>query len=292
MRLRSSILIGLCVLLTTNVCLAKNDAANVFARGEMLLQSGDFSGALKVLTKAAKLAPNNEAYRREATLVRRVIQIRSRHDKIEDTERWTMMAKALHTFYHDRKVYTAALDLDTRAHAKLGTDDSAVMLASTQLALDMNEDAATMLGGLDKDKSTPHTRALLGIALARQGKIDKAKALLEPFKAPEKHAAELALDFARLRALVRDDSGTIQMLKQYFELTPPSRLEKARTAARECTDLKRLAETEAFAAALKTDSKVKESSCSGGTSCGSCPNRSSCSSASKDADKDKKPEQP
>ncbi len=272
---------------------ADADHEAIFARGRVLLQQGDFDGTLQAFTEAARLAPDNEEYRQQAGLVRRVIAIRKRLDETAGQEQWSQMALALHTYYEDNDIHTEALDLGRKIHKRLNNAESAALLARSQLVLKMNEEAAELLSGMDDAQVTPETKALLGIALAREAELDKARALSEEIKLTEDSSVTLAFDVARLRALIGDKKGATGSLAHCFKATTPSRLDAVKAAARECPDFATLAGGEAFATALKTESEVKESSCSSGSACGKCPSRTKCASAgSKDDKKDGCAEKP
>ena len=146
---------------------------------------------------------------------------------------------------------------------------------------DKNADAEKLLSGLNEKKITAHSRVLLAVALARQGKVDQAKPVLEKCLLTKDDQANptLLLDQARAKTLVGDSDAGLAALSRSFEMTRPSQLEAAKLYAKSCKDFAKIAEGPGFATALKTESKVKESACSGGASCGSCKSKSSCSLA-------------
>jgi len=273
-----------------------------FARGSALLQKADFDGALAALTAAANAAPENETYQREALLVRRVIALRERLTGEADAEAWGRIANSLYGFYQQRKIHGEALALAQRMHERLHSAETAVMLARAQLDLGQDAAATTTLKQLPETQVTPAAKALLGIALARQGRRDEAKAAAESLQLPEAPDAQLLFDAARLRARLGENESALDLLRRSLEQTPPSRLDAARIAARESPDLAPPTSSEAFAVVLKTESQVKESGCSGGASCAKCPSRATCSGESgptksqegacPEHPKDKKPEQP
>ena len=264
-------------------------AADAFAQGGVLVAKGDFDAALKAYATAAKADSANQAYRQQYSLVRRVIKMRKRIEKESNPEKWVASAEALRAFYYEHGVYTEALPLDRQFHAKMNTPESAAMLAQTQIELGMDAEAAGLLSGLDKDKITPRSQVLLGIAFARQGKLDDARRIAKDFAVPKDAKPPVLWNLARLRALVGDSSDALGLLTRCFESTPPSRLDAAKTDAKESKDFGTLLASADFAKALETKSKVKESGCSGGTSCGKCPSRASCGKSSKSASPSKKP---
>jgi ferredoxin len=84
---------------------------------------------------------------------------------------------------------------------------------------------------------------------------------------------------ARLQALADTGDASAATLTKAFELTRPTALPGLKKIVQSCKDFASIREGEAFAAAMKTESKTPESACSGGTSCGSCAKRSTCASS-------------
>lgn len=252
-------------------------AAQLSSQGKTLLANGDVEGALKAYAGAARADSENQEYRQQYAMVRQVVKMRKRIGKERNPEKWETTARALRAFYYEHRVFGEALPLDEQVHAKLNTAESAALLAGTQLLLGMNAEAAELLGGLDAKQAMPQVSALLGIALARQGEIDDAKAAAQKCVLPDNAGPGLCFDLARLRALLGEAGEALGLLTRCFESTPPSRLEGRKTQAKECPDFTTLVAGADFAKVLETKSKVKESACSGGTSCGKCPSRSKCS---------------
>jgi hypothetical protein len=256
----------------------KDEAAKLFADGKALLVKADFAEALRAFTAAAKADPKNEEYKEESAVLRRIIKIREQLGKEKNGEKWEAAAKSLRAFYYDNDIYSEALTLDRQVHDRLKTAESAAMLAETQLELGKNADAASLLSGLDEDKLTSQARVLLGIAWAREKELDKAQKAAAKLPKADEAGPGMLFDMARLASLTGDQSRAAQLLAQCFEATPPSRLASFKAYAKECKDLGDLVKTGAFAKAMETESKVKESGCSGGTSCGKCPLRGGCAS--------------
>jgi tetratricopeptide (TPR) repeat protein len=257
---------------------APDAGARDFADGQALLAKADFDGALKAYAAAAKADTANEEYRAQYSLLRQVIKMRERIDAEKNPEKWLSTAQGLHSFYLDHSIFTEALALERQMHAKLNTAESAAALASTELQMGMNAEAAELLGGLAEDAVTPQARALLGIALARQGKTEQARSVAEKCVLPADAGPGVLWDAARLRALLGDAGEAVKLLVRSFEATPPRHLDMAKQDTKESKDFASLLASAEFAKALETASKVKESGCSGGSSCGNCPSRGSCSS--------------
>lgn len=255
---------------------AAEDAARAFEEGIELLTEAKFSPAMQAFLKAVEADPGNREYRQTYAMLRQIIWMREQITKEQDPERWTSMAQALRAFYHSYKVYAESLPLDRKIHEQRLAPDSAAMLAETLLALGNNSETAEMLAGLGEDRTTPRTNVLLGVALARQGRIAEAKTVAERVRLNDDSGPRVFYEFACARALTGDSMEALEALTRSFELTPPSRLDEVRAEARGCPDFQMLAGTTGFAEALKVNSKITESGCSQGASCSQCPKRATC----------------
>ncbi len=254
------------------------EAAASMKKGDELLANADFDGALKAYASAARTDSANQDYRAQYAILRRVIGMREDLAREQNPRKWETSARALHSFYLSRKIYSEALDLGRRIHDRLNTAESAAMLAESLLGADRNQEAEQVLAGLGQ-KATPQTDILLGIAQARQQKLDQARAAAGKITLPADADAGIVFDLACLKALLGDKAGSAALLTRCFEMIPPSRLETVKEHARESKDLAAIAGSPEFAEALKTQSKAKESGCSGGTSCGSCSKKGGCTSS-------------
>ncbi|MHC4774633.1 MAG: tetratricopeptide repeat protein [Planctomycetota bacterium] len=280
MRICKPILAAIVASLTIGSSLLAADPAGeanaLYEDGLALLAQGDFAGAAKALGAAAQADPEESSYRQHAALVRRVVQLRTMHDQQSIPARWSDIAKSLRAFYYEYRLFNEALALDEKAHEKLNTAESAAALGETQLELELNERAAEFLAGLDENRVSPRSRVLLGIALARLDRIDEAKAIAAKCVVPKEPDPAMCFDMACLQALLGQRNGAAKMLTRCFESTPPSLLEATKDRARQREDLNGLATSTEHEGVWLTASRVKESSCSGGTSCGACPSAKTC----------------
>ena len=276
-----AVVVTCAALLSGSALAGPQDAVDQFAEGNALLAQADFEAALKAYTAAAQADPDNSEYRMQATLVRRVIKIRQTLDELKDDPKWLTTAKALYTFYVDNKVHGEALAIATQINAQEGSPESAALLARARLAQGMNAAAAEGLRSVAPDKVNAELRVLLGLALGRQGQTAAARELLTKIEEPTPTGCSYLYDLACLHALAGDRDQAVKVLTAYLENTPPSRLEAARQRVRKSNDLAALRNHSGFATALAVQSKVAESKCSSGPSCGECPHRAKCGNSGK-----------
>ncbi|NQT17547.1 MAG: hypothetical protein HQ582_32635 [Planctomycetes bacterium] len=274
---------GLAIGLVVGAALACTTAARgetaekAFAKGETILAGGDLHGALRAYETAVRADRANQEYLQQYMLVRRAVVLHQNLKTEEDPERWRLTAQALHAFYVSQGVLANALEVDRTIHGRLNTAYSAAQLAETQLAMELDAEAAKVLAALGPEKTTPSTQALLAIALARQGKREEAKRIAERVSLDDDAGPGTLYGSARMHAVVGGQQRALSFLARSFEAVPPSRLEALKAHARQCPEFAGLVSLAGFTKALKTESKVVESKCSGGSSCAGCPMRGSCS---------------
>jgi hypothetical protein len=251
-------------------------AAESFASGEKLLTKGDFQGALNAYAAALRADQANQEYAQHYAMLRRILQLRKSLGEEKDLERWENTARALHAFYVEEKLYRELLALGQQAHQRLNNQWSAVALAETQLSLDRNQEAVTTLAELGPNQTSPTAQALLGIACARSGQVDRAKQIAASLKLPPEADPPAIYAAARLSAAVGDSKEAVRRLTECMQSVLPSRQDGFRAHAKACPEFAALATSAEFAKAISAESKLPESKCSGGKSCAGCPMRGNC----------------
>jgi hypothetical protein len=242
-----------------------------------LLAKADFRGALAAFARAARADRDNSEYLQHYAMVRQVILLRRQLADETDAARWEYIARGLHNFYVEHGLLGEALALDRKIHARLDNATSALMLADTQLALDMDSQAAQTLAALPSAEQTAATESLHGLALARQGRLDDAMKIAATLELPAEAGPGTTYRAARLSAAVGNDEQALKLLARSFESVAPSRLDAFKASARQVPEFAGLASTPAFEQVMQTESKVAESKCSGGSRCAGCPMRGNCS---------------
>lgn len=277
MRMKSMAVLALAITVCLGPALARGETpAESFAKGETLLAKGNFPAALQSYAAAARADRDNQEYMQHYAMVRRVVDMRSRLESERTPQRWEYMAKGLRAFYVSERIYPELLKLDQELHSRLGTADTAAMLAETQLAMSRSADAVKNLSALEQSKTTAMTQALLGIALVRSGKADEAKQVAGKLELPADAGPSMTYAAARLYAGTGDSATALKLLKTCFEATLPSILDGFKTHAKDCPDFAAIASSPEFVAVLETKSKMPESKCSGGSSCAGCPMSGKC----------------
>jgi tetratricopeptide (TPR) repeat protein len=271
-----SLVISAALTFQTGVVQAES-AQESFAIGKALVAKADFQGALRAFANAARMDQDKQEYLQHYAMVRQVIALRQRLDVERDDARWEYFARGLRSFYISNGLLNEALSLDERMHARLNTTTSAKLLAETQLALNMNEEAAKTLADLAPEKQTSDTRALQGLALARQGEVEQARQIVAAIDLAEDAGPGTIYSLARLKAAIGDTEQALALLARCFESLAPSRHEAFKDHARKSPEFAGLVSTETFVKVLQTESKVPESKCSGGSRCAGCPMRGQCS---------------
>jgi hypothetical protein len=262
----------------------EDQAAELFERGLSVLAEGELAKATDLFLQASKADPDSKSYREHAALLRRVQQVRLVLEREQDAGKWEQAARSLRAFYYDFGVYGEALALDRERHEKQGSPELALDLAESQLEMGLAAQAEKLLGSLAESQRHARRDLLLGIALARQGREQEAARCAERAQiAKEEANAQLLLERACLDSLLGEPTRAAVYLVRSFELTPPSRLDKRKAYAKGRADLAALWESPAAEMVWKTESKVAESSCSSGSSCGKCPKRSACGSEGSEA---------
>ena len=275
-RLPLAALFSTCVLFTFTAVANAENAQEAAARGKSLLAQGKIDDAMGAYAAAAKADRSNPQYAQQFAMLRQVSDMRGRFAAEKDARRWEYYARALRAFYLNEELQDDALVIDRQLHAKLKTAETALMLAETQLLLKQNAEAVKTLESVPQDQAGVATRALLGVALVRDGRADAAKSIAAEVVMPEQANPGVSYAVARLYAATGDAPKAMAAMKSCFESLPPSKLDALKSHARTCPDFTALAGGSEFDAVMATVSKVPESKCSGGSSCGSCPMSSQC----------------
>lgn len=243
------------------------------------IKQGELRQALTTLKQAVDAEPQNKQYAQEFMLLRQIIAMQQQLDREKNPAKWNGYAQRLRTYYDQNGADGMLLDLDRKIYAKTPSISNAGMLAESLMATENDGEALQLLSGISNNSRSALSNVLFGLALHRNGKTDEATTIASTYVTPQAKkplTPPILVRLARLEAALGKKDAAIASLKQAFEQTPPG----AQTAMRErCKTVDEFAELQnddEFKVALNATSKVTESACSGGSSCGTCPMRSKC----------------
>jgi len=270
------VLIAAFVAISTKTCVADR-ATDAYDRAMEQLKEDKLTDALNSIVAAYRADRTNRKYTQEYMMLRQVIQIRGQIDATRDARRWAWMARVLHTYYLQKQMLQPAVDIATKMHERTPSTHSAATLADALLAVDQPGDAADMLASLDEDLHTASTRALQALSLASADQLDKAKRVAtKQFAMPENPGATVLYRAARMYLALGETDRALETLTRCFESVAPSRLDALKKVVLTDSEFAQLADSPKLAEVMKVKSKISESACSGGSSCGGCPRRGSC----------------
>ncbi len=281
MRVRR-ILVSLCsslALLAIAGSARAETAAEAYARGNVLLQQGEYQQALDALAQAARAERDNREYLSRYMMVRQIMQLQEGLETENHPARWEYIARALEHFYRTERMHDEALRLSRMKYDRLKDARSATALAETQLAMGKPADALATIESLGDEKATPATKSLKAISLAHLDRMEEARQVAQTVELPAQAGPGVLYSAARMYAATGSSDRAIETLRRCFEQVSSGELEAFKDHARNCADFAALAPTAQFASVLRTVSKIPESKCSGGTTCAGCPMRGKCPSS-------------
>jgi thioredoxin-like negative regulator of GroEL len=244
-----------------------------YQAGLTSLKNGELNQALTSFRQAATKNPKNTEYSQEFMMLRQVITMQSQLDRQPNATNWNATAQRLRTYYDQKGVDSLLLDLDRKIYAKFPTTDNAARLAESLTASDKSGEAIALLSKLPQ--KTPIVHAVLGLAHLKEGNRTEAEKIAAAV-ADGELTLPVRLRLARLEAGLGEKEKAISTLAALFEQTPPSQQIAVRELCKKAPEFATLQSDASFIVALQTSSKVTESACSGGSSCGTCPMRTQC----------------
>ena len=256
------------------------DGAKWYAEGNAFLKKGDLENALTAFGQAAGAPDAKPEYKRKFLQTRAVIKMREVIATEQDEAKWFKTATRLRNFYYSFRLHADLHALAAEMHKRRPTIGTASLLADACLMLGKNEEAEETLASCEAEKLNLQAKVLLAVARARQGKMDPAKAVLAELKIPATVSPRFLFDVARLEVLCGQVDEGMKTLTIALQKTNTKGLASFKGYVKDAPDFGKVP-AETLAKVLATDSKVDGSSCSGGSSCGSCPKKGTCGSAKK-----------
>ena len=246
---------------------------------QLIEEQQDYKAALMAYAKAARANPTEAYYRNQFALLRSVGKMQAAMAAEPVAEKWQGYAEAVRNYLYGKGFYEAALAVDSAAYEKFSDVSSGSKKLESLLMLSKNDEAAALASGLEATETSTRLATLKPVALARNGQVDQAVAAVEDLTIYADKDPYALFDLARISQAAGKQDEAYSYLKLFLEHTVPTEMATSRNMISLCDDFSSLHEQEAFAAVLATESKVAQSDCSGGSSCGSCSLKGKCSSS-------------
>lgn len=264
----------LCWICTALLAFAAPTPEESFAQAELKLQQGQFEEALVLYQAAYEGNQDNAEYRRAYNIIQNVIQFRKVLPAEKDMRRWTSMALSLRAFYMEHRIYSEAYQINQQIYAQHNNPIALTWLVETQILTQRYEEASELLA--KNANLNNNLMALQGIAYFKTGQLEKAKTVAQQLAMISATTPGFCYYAGMLEALLSNYEMAIAHLVHGCQATPPSRLETYKAMINQAPEFQELQKLPAFAEVTNAKSLMKESDCSGGSNCGSCPNRNSC----------------
>lgn len=246
---------------------------------QLIEEQQDYKAALMAYAKAARANPTETYYRSQFALLRSVGKMQAAMGTEPVAEKWQGYAEAVRNYLYGKGFYQAALTVDTAGYEKFNDVSHGSKKLETLLMLNKNDEAATLAQGLEATETSTRLATLKPVALARAGQVTQAVAAVEKLTINADKDPYALFDLARISQAAGKQDEAYSYLKLFLEHTVPSEMATSRNMINLCEDFSALHDQEAYVTVLATESKVEQSDCSGGSSCGSCSLKGKCSSS-------------
>ncbi|HAL45219.1 MAG: hypothetical protein A2Y12_04560 [Planctomycetes bacterium GWF2_42_9] len=244
----------------------------------LIVNDHNFTAALNEYVAAAKANPQEVYYRQQYAVLQRVVKMQNLIKTEINLEKWKSYAKAIRGYYYNKGFYSEALAIDLQAANKFNTGEFAANALETMLLNGKNAEAVKFIEEKKTEDKIVRYETLSLAAQALNGKAKESVDALQTVKIDPKLDSKSYFDIARIYNAAGDKEKTLANLQLLLENTLPSEIEAERLMIKRTADLASLNGSDDFTKVLATQSKVEQSGCTGGSSCGSCKNRSKCSS--------------
>ena len=249
----------------------------------LIEDQGNYKDAIMAYAKAARANPTETYYRTQFALLRSVFNMQNAMAKESVLEKWAGYAEAIRAYHYSKGFYKSALTVDKATHAKINNAISGARTLET-LLLNKEDDTVkaqitTLLQPTDAEDTPARLTTLRPVALAHLGQTDKAMAAVENITLNPKEDAFCLFDMARIYKAADKQEDVIKMLTLFLEHTVPTEMPTSKNMITLCADFQDMKDQEAFQKMLTTESKIAQSDCTGGSSCGSCSLKGKCSSS-------------
>jgi hypothetical protein len=248
---------------------------------EWIVQKKEYSSALQEYATAAKANPQVPYYRDQYAILRRVIKLKQLLAEETNAEKWKSYSVAVRAYYYSKGYYSESQELDLATAKKFETAEFAVNVLETLLMTDQNEEAVKFLETQKFTEKPVRYQTLEAVLLARTEKTEEALNAVKTIQLVPKTNAMSYFDLARVYWAAGDKEKAFSSLTVLMEHTAPSEQPVVQILIQRSREFAPLQGTEEMKTILATKSKVSQSGCTGGSSCGSCSLKDKCASGSK-----------
>ncbi len=243
-----------------------------------ITEENKYDKALEIYAEAARRNRSEPYYRQQYSILRRVIRMKNAMDSESDNKKWQDYYSAVHGYYMMQGYFTKALELAQQASEKLDTDvvklDLMKLLIISGNDIQAEQIAGSNAGSLSNDIRFQSLQSLL---LARSGQSAQAIEAAENLTSSTEPS--VMVNIACIYMAVGQKDMALNGIAAAIENTAPTQVPQIRLLIKNMPEFKDMLEDEAFIKAVATESKVFQSGCTGGSSCGSCSLREKCPSS-------------
>jgi hypothetical protein len=244
----------------------------------LIVKDNNVPAALLEYASAAKANPQVVYYRQQYAILQRVAKMQSLLKTETNAEKWKSYAKAIRGYFYSKGYYSASLPIDMEAANKFNSGEYAANALETLLLTGKKDEAAKFSSDKKPADKTVRYQTLALVSEAYAGKTKETMENLQTVKIDPKVDYESYFDYARIYNAANDKEKTFSNLKAFLESTPPTEMPSAHEMITRSADFASLSGSEDFNKVLATESKVVQSGCTGGSSCGSCKLKDKCPS--------------
>ncbi len=253
----------------------------------LILEQGDYDAALKAYAAAARQNTAEPYYKDQYAILRRVIKMKRAMEKYAKQPtlseakltKWKSYYQAIRGYYYDQGFYSESISLDKTAFERLKTDSEAINYLESLLILNKTSEAQTLIAkSSDAQKASPGFAALTALLDARAGKTVNVAETEKKLNADPQTNPRGFVYLGCVYQIQDQQKKAFKAIATALENTPPTQITMTRKLIDRMQDFKDVRQEEKYLAAVKTESKVYQSGCTGGSSCNSCSLKDTCPS--------------
>jgi len=264
-------------------CKADNQkqALDTFLAGLELIRKDQWPDALKQYEAAAAIETRFKAvYAKQAQLLKEQIQARTLLDKDQLTPEDVKTIRAIRGYCTLRNAPVPALHIAEKLHRRAPSNQSAELLAETQLLSAENQRAYDLLKTIKADDRSARGKLTMGIAAARLDKKREASEIASEFSL-DTISPNLKYKYAALLAATGNTRESIAAIKSILDTACPFSSKRLRSQIAKSPDFAPLHSLPEFQAILQPSVPAAKTS-STKSSCANCPYRDKCAGGDKD----------